>query len=134
MTGFFQSLFHSLLSPEDLDFDAAIAAHVIWKDRLTCYLQSSDRTLDPIEVAKDCKCDLGRWIYGKGMVLAPWPEYRDLKTHHARFHLAAASVVARANAGHAMTIETALDADSHYARASASVIAAILAMKHKTSP
>ena len=76
MSGFFQTLFRSLLSPEDLDFDAAIAAHIIWKERLTCYLQSSDRSLDPFEVASDCKCDLGRWIYGKGMAFTPWPEYR----------------------------------------------------------
>jgi hypothetical protein len=48
-----------------LDIPAAIAAHLAWKKRLEVFLGSDCRdVLDPLNVCRDDRCELGRWIHG----------------------------------------------------------------------
>jgi hypothetical protein len=61
------------------------------------------------------------------------PEYAVLKTAHARFHQAAANVVAKAESGKSVAEDVALGADSEYGKASSAVVCAILDMRHRAA-
>jgi hypothetical protein len=114
-----------------MDFDHAIAAHSSWKGRLANYLKNPDHSLKSAEVALDDHCDLGKWIAGEGKQFAKLPEYASVKSDHARFHKAAASVVQRADAGQNVSEEVVLGGKSEFAMASASVVRSIMALKAK---
>ena len=114
-----------------MDFDAAISAHSAWKMKLASYLKKPDKSLDAKEVASDHKCPLGHWIHGDGSKHAPLAEFQALKSEHARFHKAAADVVAQADAGKDVTEEIAIGGTSEFAMASTKIVGAIIAMRRK---
>ncbi|WP_052179122.1 methyl-accepting chemotaxis protein [Methylophilus sp. Q8] len=75
--------------------DDANKAHAQWKTRLIDYMNG--RQKEPInhaDAASDHKCDLGKWIYGKGKQHSHRKEYRDLKDAHAHFHQSVGDIVA----------------------------------------
>lgn len=115
-----------------MDFNAAILAHSAWKRKLTQYLAKPDKSIDPAELEKDDRCDLGRWIYSEGKKLASDPTFKELTKEHADFHKAAADVVRRANAGKSVSEEVALGARSPYARATTAVVHALSVLKQKS--
>jgi hypothetical protein len=84
-----------------LDFQAAIRAHHVWKERLDAMLQQASREqLDPVTTCRDDLCDLGQWIYGNGRrVFGHLELFEDLRKHHADFHLVAAEIVHAVRAG-----------------------------------
>lgn len=112
-----------------MNFDQAIAAHGAWKQKLASYLVKPDGSLKPNEISPDNKCPLGQWIHGEGVQHSKLPEYAALKGEHAHFHKAAADIVRKADAGQAMTQETALGAKSEFSVASSAVVMAIMNMK-----
>jgi hypothetical protein len=78
-----------------LDFQAAIRAHHVWKERLDALLQDGSRDqLDPVAICRDDLCELGQWIRGGGQqVFGHLGVFDELRRHHADFHLVAAEVV-----------------------------------------
>lgn len=82
-----------------MNIDDAIKAHAQWKTKLALYLSNPDGSLKPADIAPDNRCDLGKWIYGEGRTHAHLPELETLRTTHAAFHNAAASVVRKIDSG-----------------------------------
>ena len=94
----------ALAAPETgaADFDAMILAHQNWKKKLR--LATNDlgeaAKLDPRTIARDDRCDLGKWIHGPGQACCgTMPEFGRLKSRHADFHHCAAEVADKAKAG-----------------------------------
>jgi len=114
-----------------MDFEQAILAHRHWKDKLNKYLKKPDGSLSAMEVAKDDKCELGKWIYGDGKKHGSSLEFQLLRSEHARFHKAAADVVHKADSGASVSGETALGGHSEFSTASSAVIKAIVSLRTK---
>lgn len=114
-----------------MDFDEAIKAHSAWKMKLSTYLKNPDGSLKSSDIQVDNKCALGQWIYGEGAKFSNHPEYATLKQEHAKFHKAAAQVVAKADSGQSTSEETALGSKSEFASASSAVVSAIMAIRRK---
>ncbi len=85
---------------EGLDIAAAIAAHRDWKRQLQAQLSGQAQgaaapALDREQVCRDDRCDLGRWIHGRGRArLGTFPGFTDLLAHHRMFHHVAGNVMA----------------------------------------
>ncbi len=114
-----------------MEFDDAIRAHELWKMKLACYVIHPDESLDPATIAHDDLCDLGRWIHERRATFGHVPAFAVLADCHAKFHAAAAEVVARADAGEDVTADIAIGASSEYARISAEVTHILIVMKRK---
>jgi len=84
-----------------------------------------------MEVAKDDKCELGKWIHGDGAKHAKSPEFQQLRSEHTRFHKAAADVVHKADSGASVSGETALGGHSEFSAASTAVVKAIMSLRSK---
>lgn len=92
---------------EGLDIDAAIAAHLFWKEQLQTQITGrpgadpgAPGPLDRDRVCRDDRCDLGHWIHGPGRArLGTFPGFTDLLAHHRMFHHVAANVLALDAAG-----------------------------------
>jgi Chemoreceptor zinc-binding domain len=113
-----------------MNFDQAVSAHVQWKSKLATYIAKPDHSLNADTVAKDNECDLGKWLHGEGRKYAKLSEFQKLVTDHARFHVAAADVVRKANAGQKASEEVALGSKSEYAAASNAVVTSLMHMKN----
>jgi methyl-accepting chemotaxis protein len=84
----------------DVDFDAIIDAHQSWKQKLrNAIAGGSEKNLDPNEVCKDNACALGKWIYSAGKEFEHLEEYEPLRHSHAEFHVCAADILKKAQAG-----------------------------------
>lgn len=114
-----------------MNFADAMKAHSDWKMKLSVYLAKPDGSIKAADVAVDNKCALGQWIHGEGKKHAALPEFALLKKEHARFHVAAADVVRKADSGQDTSQEIALGGNSAFAAASSAVVGAILTMKAK---
>lgn len=86
---------------QGLDIDAAVAAHLQWKRQLQARLnEGGDPLLDGGPDCRDDRCDLGRWIHGRGRArLGTFPGFTELMAHHRLFHHVACNVVALKRAG-----------------------------------
>lgn len=115
-----------------MDFDEAIRAHSTWKIKLQQYLSNPDNSINVVELAKDNVCPLGCWIHGEGLRnYGKLPEHKTLLEQHREFHKAAADIVMRKNKGEDVKAETALGAQSPFAKHSANVVASIMQMKRQ---
>ena len=114
-----------------MDFDQAIAAHSIWKRKLTQYLGHQDGSLKASEVGMDNKCALGQWIHGEGSKFSTLPEFSTLKGEHARFHKAVAEVLKKVESGQPVTEAVELGPKSAFAVASSAVVLAITTIKKR---
>jgi hypothetical protein len=112
-----------------MDFDEAIAAHTVWKNKMRRSLAKRDGSINPADVSLDHKCRLGAWIYGEGASYRSLPEYVKLKYEHARFHMVAADLVKRANAGESIDAEMDPCSNSEFSTSSSAVVIAIVVMK-----
>jgi methyl-accepting chemotaxis protein len=84
----------------DVDFDAIIDAHQAWKQKLRSAIGGGEeRKLNADDVCKDNQCALGKWIYGAGKEYAHTPDYEPLRHTHAEFHICAADILRKAQAG-----------------------------------
>lgn len=86
---------------DSLDIETAIATHENWKLRLELYLEGkSQENFSSDVVCLDDRCDLGKWIYGKGKRhLGKYPGFTALTSHHKLFHYTASNVVSLIQAG-----------------------------------
>ncbi len=111
-----------------MNFDEAIAAHAQWKVRLRVYLGDPGKgELNPVEIERDDRCDLGKWIHGEGTAFAGDAAFVTLREAHHQFHRVAADVVRKAIAKQLLEAEAILSGE--YLRHSTSVISAISAIK-----
>lgn len=90
--------------PEDcgeLNFMAAIEAHVRWKVRLEAYISgTSQEQLDPEVVCRDDQCVLGKWIHGPGSArYGNHPKFPGLRDTHKEFHRCAGDVIRKVDTG-----------------------------------
>jgi hypothetical protein len=113
----------------EMNFDQAISAHVQWKSKLAAYLNHPDHSLNAADIAKDDRCDLGKWLRGEGQKYASSPEFKKLVADHTHFHSAAAAIVKKADAGLRVSEEVALGATSEYASASNAVVTSLMHMR-----
>ena len=116
-----------------MNFDEAIAAHSSWKQKLSLYLAKPDKSIDAAKLEKDNQCELGKWIYSEAGKMGSQEVFVELKQEHARFHVAAADVVKRADSGQKVSEEIALGAKSPYAECSTNVVKALMRMKRESS-
>ena len=116
-----------------MDFDQAIKAHTDWKAKLSAYLRKPDGSLKAADIQVDNRCDLGKWIHGDGSKFASVDGFGELKSEHAKFHVAAAEVVKKADAGKSTSEDTALGSQSPFSVASNNVIKLIMAIRRKVS-
>lgn len=112
-----------------MDFDEALSCHLKWKGRLKEAIEGgSPEPLDPDIIARDDRCDLGRWIHGAlEPALASKPEFQALRQRHAEFHGVAAEVVRKAKGGDPHG--AALHLNGPFFLASSQVVKALLACK-----
>jgi hypothetical protein len=100
-----------------------------WKDRLKQVI-SGKETLDPLAVAKDDQCDLGRWIHGEGKgKFAALPQYEEVRAAHAQFHRTAADVIRTVKAGDSATAQTMMAYGGAYYSASSACVNAITRLR-----
>ena len=80
---------------QSLNIEVSIAAHENWLTRLETYVSGhSSEELNPVHIACDDQCDLGKWIYSDGeKYLGEYAAFKDLKATHKLFHFKASSVV-----------------------------------------
>ena len=115
-----------------MNFDEAIEAHAEWKLRLRVHLEDPEQSgLTAADFEPDDRCDLGNWIRAEYASWAHHPSFRTLEQTHREFHLAAASVIRKAEAGERMEAEAILSGE--YARRSAAVISAIVEFRRRAA-
>ena len=114
-----------------MDFDHAIAAHSAWKSKLKAYLKNPDHSLKAADIEADNNCLLGSGSMAKARNGVPRRAIPGLKTEHARFHVAAAAIVRKADAGQPVSEEVALGSQSNFTNASAAVVRAIMQIKQE---
>ncbi|HTZ00194.1 MAG TPA: CZB domain-containing protein [Rhodocyclaceae bacterium] len=92
---FFSGRDTSGMEDQDLDFAKWVKAHQDWRARLIAYINgSSGEALDENVVCQDDRCELGKWIYRRGIrYYGDLPVFQKLKGQHAEFHVSAGRVV-----------------------------------------
>jgi Chemoreceptor zinc-binding domain len=123
----------ALIRGLEMDFDEAVSTHSKWKRKLRQCLARHDHSLNPNVVSLDDKCVLGQWIYSEGASYSSFPEYTKLKYEHARFHMVAAELVRKANAGDFVDGEMEPCANSEFSTSSSAIVIALMAMKKRLS-
>jgi diguanylate cyclase (GGDEF)-like protein/PAS domain S-box-containing protein len=93
-----------------LDLNQVLEAHLNWTSRLKSVLDgTSSEKLDISVVCQDNACVLGKWIYGPAKNShAGQPEWEELRTAHANFHLCAGEVLKAHQQGNIETAQTLL--------------------------
>jgi hypothetical protein len=100
------------------EINAAIVAHDEWKARLLAAIQAGSSDLEPDQIRADHLCAFGKWLYSVGPDLKASLHYERVCDLHARFHNAAADVLALAIDGKGPQALTSLEFGSEYVNAS----------------
>lgn len=116
-----------------MDFDEAIVSHLKWKIHLRNFLDGRGGKLDSTMVAKDDACELGQWIYGEGKQFAETAPYKDLVKKHAQFHLQAAEVVRKTEAGDKPGAEEMMASGREFSSASKDIVGAIMQLEQEVA-
>lgn len=111
-----------------MDFQNALNTHTKWKVRICACIEGQE-TLDPVQVAEDNRCDLGKWIYGDGCKYSSLPEFATLKAEHTAFHKTASEVIRRLNSGDKTGAKAMLNEGTLFSRLSMLVATAIRAFR-----
>jgi len=83
-----------------MNFDDAMAAHIVWKLRLKQLVEDeSPEACDSASTARSDLCELGKWISGEGSRYQATPAFESLRTKHAEFHVHAAEVIRKVQDG-----------------------------------
>ena len=84
-----------------LNLKEALDAHEAWNARLQSVLNgASTESIKVSEIAQDCNCSLGKWIYGSGKKShSSYEEYETLRKTHVEFHLCAGEILMEHQAG-----------------------------------
>lgn len=111
-----------------MDFDDAMAAHVIWKIRLTRLIEDADgEDLDSTTAGDDGLCPFGEWIRSEGAQYKTTPAYEDVVKRHAHFHACAAEVVRKVEQGDKAAAMKVLD--GAFEAASRQLVNAVVELK-----
>lgn len=113
------------------DFNAAIAAHIDWKMKLSRYLHQPDGSLEHEKVCLDNACVLGKWIHGEGQQhshLSP-RLFESVKDSHAKFHQTAGEIVRLINIGDRKKAELMLAPSGPYIAISDQTVSLIRQLK-----
>lgn len=107
-----------------LNFRTAIEAHQRWKMRLQAVIEmKSSETLDPKVVCRDDQCDLGKWIHGEaGRRFSDDPQFVELRSKHAYFHVCAGRILTLAQAGQKERAMAEMSSMGEFSRVSRSVV------------
>ncbi|MBS0249196.1 MAG: CZB domain-containing protein [Proteobacteria bacterium] len=115
----------------DINLDAAIDKHAEWKVKLRRAISNQEQ-LDAATITKDDCCQLGQWLHGDGKSrYGSSGEFEKLKALHRSFHAEAGRIAALINERRYDEAEKALSNGKAYAKASDTVISAIMALKRK---
>jgi methyl-accepting chemotaxis protein len=91
-----------------LDFSRVKMAHRSWRLKLRGFLDGRE-DIDVGKLASHASCELGRWIYDRGMAsLSENSDFRELEQEHKSMHEAVKTVVELKNAGDTAQAEEAL--------------------------
>jgi methyl-accepting chemotaxis protein len=114
-----------------LDYESVIAAHAKWKTRFRSAI-SRQEAIDAVDVGRDDRCALGRWIYSSGKgIFAHQPMFQRLIQEHKQFHQCAGEV---ANAINQKRFEAAMrmiDHQSKFMAASNAVVGTLGRMRRE---
>jgi len=113
-----------------MNLDDEIGVYGRWPGKLKAYLKKPDGSLKVADLRVDDKCALGHWIHEEEAKLAAMDEYAALKDLHARFHAAAADIVALADGGQTEPAEAALG-KKDFRVLFGRLISALIQMKNK---
>ena len=115
------------------DVRKAIAAHGLWKARLQDAVQAGRSDYRASEVALADRCDFGRWLEAQPPATRgeAWARIAAL---HAEFHVAAAAVLYRLEAGDPVGAARMMAHGEPYSMASSRLTMAMLAWARDTRP
>ncbi|MDG3004061.1 CZB domain-containing protein [Paludisphaera mucosa] len=86
-----------MIDPASLDH--AIASHAKWKFRLREAIKTGKSEWTVETVRPDDLCEFGKWLNALPLADRMRKEWREVKSLHAKFHVAAAGVLESAVAG-----------------------------------
>jgi methyl-accepting chemotaxis protein len=107
----------AVLDPEQIS--KAIGAHGQWKKRLNDAIESGASKLDPEVVAKDDRCDFGKWLYSLDGEARRQPGFEEVRELHACFHCEAANVLKLALAGKRAEARRCMEVEGAFSKATA---------------
>jgi hypothetical protein len=115
-----------------MNFDNAIVAHTTWKNKLKAYFEKGDGSLNSADVQSDQKCELGQWIHGEGSKWNQKPAFIELQKRHAQFHVAAAALVRKVDAGQLVDDDVNVGSGSEFSKSTAAVVKALVKLRDET--
>lgn len=112
-----------------MDMEAAIRIHAEWKTKFRSAM-SQHQALDPVIIAKDNYCELGKWLHGAGKAkFGNLGSHADCVSSHAAFHVEAGKVAQTINAKNYVEAENMLENGTRYTNAANEVAATIMKLK-----
>ena len=120
-----------MVDPASLDH--AIAAHAKWKFRLREAIKTGQSEWTVENVRPDDVCDFGKWLNALSLADRMMKEWREVKTLHAKFHVAAAEVLALAIAGHKSEADTSMATGGAFADVSSKLVRTITEWKKRVT-
>jgi hypothetical protein len=120
-----------MVDPASLDH--AIAAHAKWKFRLREAIKTGQSEWAVENVRPDDQCEFGKWLNSLSLADRMRKEWREVKALHAKFHVAAADVLASAIAGRKTEADNAMAAGGAFAEVSSRLVRAITDWKKSVS-
>ncbi|MBS0153183.1 MAG: CZB domain-containing protein [Nitrospira sp.] len=105
----------------------AIAAHGMWKTRLTQAIESGKMDTPVDTVRMDDQCAFGKWLYGASLDAKDKAslQYEEVKKLHAQFHQVAAQVVELALNGKKQKALQLVSFDGEYTKISSKLTASM---------
>lgn len=108
-----------------MNFDEAKQKHAEWRFKFKTAIVKKE-TLDAEAIAKDDRCDLGKWLHGDAKIkYAKLPGYAECLKRHAQFHIEASKVAKAINARKFDEAQTMLGMGSGFSSASGAIGAAL---------
>jgi hypothetical protein len=112
-----------MVDPASLDH--AIAAHAKWKFRLREAIKTGTSEWAVTTVRPDDLCEFGKWLNTLPLADRMTKDWREVKTLHAKFHVAAADVLALAIAGRKSEADTSMAPGGAFADVSSKLVRTI---------
>ena len=78
----------------------AMEVHIQWFKDIRGKLKNGER-VNPEDIGRDDRCEVGKWLHGEGAKYKSLPEYTAFADLHARCHSCAEKAAARAGEGDA---------------------------------
>lgn len=107
----------------------AIGAHGQWKTRLTQAIETGKMDVSVETVRLDNQCAFGKWLYGPTLDAKDKlsPQYKEVRSLHAKFHEVASQVLELALAGKKHEAQQLMSLNGEYAKVSSQLTAAMMA-------